>query len=51
MLLNFQNIRNKDTISSHKNLMPHVEPNKALSHKAKLIAFLFKATKVSETTK
>jgi hypothetical protein len=36
---------------SHKNLMAHVEQSKALSRKAKLIAFLFKATKVSETTK
>jgi hypothetical protein len=36
---------------SHENLMAHVEQSKALSHKAKLIAFLFKATKMSETTK
>jgi hypothetical protein len=36
---------------SHKNLMTHVEQSKALSQKAKRIAFLFKATKMSETTK
>jgi hypothetical protein len=31
--------------------MAHVEQSKALSCEAKLIAFLFKATKKSETTK
>jgi hypothetical protein len=36
---------------SHENLMAHVEQSKALSCKAKLIAFLFKPTKASETTK
>jgi hypothetical protein len=36
---------------SHKNLMAHVEQSEALSRKAKLIAFLFKATKASKTTK
>jgi hypothetical protein len=38
-------------ICSHENLMAHVEQSKALSRKAKPIAFLFKATKMSETTK
>jgi hypothetical protein len=36
---------------SHGNLMAHLERSEALSCKAKLIAFLFKATKMSETTK
>jgi hypothetical protein len=36
---------------SHRNLMAHVEQRKALSRKAKPIAFLSKATKMSETTK
>jgi hypothetical protein len=36
---------------SHENLMAHMEQSKALSSKAKPIAFLFKATKTSETTK
>jgi hypothetical protein len=31
--------------------MARVEQSEALSHKAKPIAFFFKATKVSETTK
>jgi hypothetical protein len=31
--------------------MAHVEQSKAFSHKANPIAFLFKATKMSETTK
>jgi hypothetical protein len=31
--------------------MAYVEQSKALSHKAKPIAFLFKATKTSEITK
>jgi hypothetical protein len=38
-------------VCSHKNLIAHVEQSKALSRKAKPIAFLFKATKMSETTK
>jgi hypothetical protein len=38
-------------LCSHKNLMACVEQSKALSHKAKLVAFLFKATKIDETTK
>jgi hypothetical protein len=38
-------------ICSHKNLMAQVEQSKALSRKAKPSAFLFKATKTSETTK
>jgi hypothetical protein len=36
---------------SHKNLIAHVDQSKALSRKARPIAFLFKATKMSETTK
>jgi hypothetical protein len=36
---------------SPENLMAHVEQSKALSCKAKPIAFLFKATKMSEITK
>jgi hypothetical protein len=36
---------------SNGNLMAHVEQSKALSRKAKLIVFLFKATETSETTK
>jgi hypothetical protein len=36
---------------SHENLMAHVEQSKALYRKAKPIAFLFKPTKMSETTK
>jgi hypothetical protein len=35
----------------HEHLMTRVEQNKALSRKAKPIAFLFKARKMSETTK
>jgi hypothetical protein len=35
----------------HVNLMACVEQSKAMSHKAKPIAFLFKVTKTSETTK
>jgi hypothetical protein len=31
--------------------MAHVEQSKALSRKNKMIVFLFKATKMSETTK
>jgi hypothetical protein len=38
-------------LCSYENLMAHVEQSKALSRKAKPIAFLFKATKMSETTK
>jgi hypothetical protein len=38
-------------ICSHKNLMAYVEQSKALSRKAKPIAFLFNATKMSKTTK
>jgi hypothetical protein len=36
---------------SHENSMAHVEQSEALSRKAKLIAFLFKATTASKTTK
>jgi hypothetical protein len=36
---------------SHENLMARMEQSKALSCKAKPIAFLFKATKTSKTTK
>jgi hypothetical protein len=36
---------------AHENLMAHVEQSKALSHKAKPFAFLFKATKTSKTSK
>jgi hypothetical protein len=36
---------------SLENLMARVEQSKALSHQAKPIAFLFKATKTSEATK
>jgi hypothetical protein len=36
---------------SHENLMACVEQRKALSRKAKPIAFLFKATKTSKTIK
>jgi hypothetical protein len=36
---------------SLENLMARVEQSKALSHQAKLIAFLFKATETSEATK
>jgi hypothetical protein len=39
------------THCSQENLMARVEQNKALSHKAKPIAFLFKAEKMSEATK
>jgi hypothetical protein len=39
------------TRCSHENLMAHMEQSKTLSRKAKPIAFLFKATKMSETTK
>jgi hypothetical protein len=35
-------------LCSHENLVACVEQNKALSHKSKWIAFLFKATKMSE---
>jgi hypothetical protein len=35
----------------HENLMARVEQSKVLSDKGKPIAFLFKATKASETTK
>jgi hypothetical protein len=38
-------------ICSQENLMAQVEQSKAFSHMAKPIAFLFKATKVSEKTK
>jgi hypothetical protein len=38
-------------LCSHGNLIAHVEQSKALSHKAKPVAFLFKATKMSKTTK
>jgi hypothetical protein len=43
---NYQN-----TSCLHENLMAHVEQSKALSHKVKLIDFLFKATKMRKTTK